>query len=801
MATKWIGALALPVLLASAASAQSVQATTVEARLEQAKAAMIVDPKKVLKIVGEARQAIASRKKTRDLELASVRAGWLESEALSRLGDLGRAEKVAAEALAAVQRLQPNGKLHADILMTQGAVALDQNHMQRAFELFRSAHRLFEHLGDTRAQAIALQNIGTIYSYAGDQPSVLRYYALAAETHRDDPALAQAAANNLGTAYKELGQLDRAEVEYRRALALARTVGSPLLEARTLNNLASVSLLRDKLDEAERFASRGLAVARVGDAAEWVPFLLGVKAQIALQRGDLPTSIALLERTFAGLKLDETSFYFRDFHQTASEAYRASGDAPTALAHLQAFKRLDDEAREIRTSTNAALAAAQFDYSNQELKIAKLRQSQLQKDLELGRTQQRFQWIMLAGSLLLLAGALGALLWIRRSRNETRAANADLASTNGALDQALKAKSEFLATTSHELRTPLNGILGMSQVLMHRADLETEVREQVRLLDTAGNTMKAIVDDLLDMAQIESGRIEVDRQPIDPHQLLGDIVALWRPAAEKKGVAIDLDLADLPARVNEDERKFRQIVYNLMSNAVKFTGEGRIGLRAGVVGDRLHIEVRDTGIGISSDQHAMVFEPFRQAEGGITRRFGGTGLGLAICAKLAVALGGRIVIESEPGAGSTFTLDLPYRAAAPAREIVRDRTPASTLASASIAVLSPNVMFASMMGACVGDEAGSVLLADTAEEVPSDIDIVLLGSEAATQGAVDLLRRHCTHARLVLVGAPGAVDVGAFELETEWAMPPIHLAAALATMYDSVGEQRADQRPNQRVAA
>ena len=797
--TRCLATLALSLLMLPAgATAQSLSISAIEGKLGQAKAAMIVDPKKVLRIIAEARAEIGRERSTRDLQLATAHAGWLESEALSRLGELARAEKVAGEAVVSVERLAPNSKLHADILLTQGAIALDQNHVRRAFELFRRAHQLFERLGETRAQAIALQNIGTIYQFAGDQRSVLRYYEEASDLFPGDTGLAQTAANNLGTAYKELGELDRADAQYRQALALARKLDSPVLEVRVLTNLASVSLLRNRLDEAERYADNGLEVARVGDAAQWAPFLLGVKAQIASRRGDLSAATALFERTFAGMNLDETIFLFRDFHESASEAYRRAGDAPLALAHMKAFKRLDDEAREIRTSTNAALAAAQFDYSNQELKISKLRQHQLQQDLELGRVQQRNQWVLLAGSLFLLAGTLVAFFSIRRSRNETRAANADLAQTNGALDQALKAKSEFLATTSHELRTPLNGILGMSQVLMHRTDLEPAAREQIRLLDTAGNTMKAIVDDLLDMAQIENGRIEVDRHDIDLHQLLGDIVALWRPAAEKKDVRIDLDLTGLPPRVAEDERKLRQIVYNLMSNAVKFTGAGRIGLSATLVsdlgeGDRLRIAVSDSGIGIASDQHALVFEPFRQAEGGITRRFGGTGLGLAICTKLAAALGGTIRIDSEPGRGSRFTLDLPYHPATAVREVVADRVPATALDRAHVTVLTPNPLFGSMMSACIEDRVGSIVLADAVDEVASDTDVVVLGAEAAGGDAVDRLRQICPRARLVLVGKAPDVDVAAFELVTDWLMPPIHLAAALSTMYDAA--------PGQRVAA
>lgn len=762
-------------------AAPGIAQTTLETTLEAARAAMVRNPRDVLPLVRKARREVG-QDRSRDARLVAARADWLEAEALGRLGQLDPADTISGRALATVQALAPDSKLHADILMTRGGIALDENRVRDAFEHFRRAHTIFARLKETRSQAIALQNIGTIYSFAGDQRSVLRYYAQAREVHAGDPALAQAASNNLGTAYRELRDFPRAEAEFRRAVSLARKLESPVLEARALNNLASVALLQGNLREADRLADRGLRLTRSGDAAEWAPFLWGVKGQVALARSDPERAVALFGRAFAGTDLTTTSFYFRDFHESAAKAHSAIGDLAGAYRHLTAFKRLDDEAREIRSSTNAALAAAQFDFSTQELRIARLREGQLARDVKIERARARQQLILFLATFVLLVVTTIAFIWVRRSRNATRLANRELAATNTALDKALQAKSEFLATTSHEIRTPLNGILGMTQVLLGRRTLDPAVADQVRLIDSAGNTMKAIVDDILDMSQIEQGQVQVARTQVDLPALVADIAGLWQSTAERKGLSFEVDVTAAPPVIEEDDRKLRQIGFNLLSNAVKFTRSGTVRLRVfaegAEAGETLVLEVADTGIGIAADQQDAIFEPFRQADGSTSREFGGTGLGLAISSKLAAALDGAITVDSTPGVGSTFALRLPLRrveVAAPATEA----PPATTLEQARIGVVEPNPLFAAMVEACLSAAAAAVEVVDDAELLPIGCDIVVLGEDVQPieAGAV---RRRMPAVLLVTLGTP-APNVNP-DLNVDRQMPPLHLPDALTEL-------------------
>ena len=232
-----------------------------------------------------------------------------------------------------------------------------------------------------------------------------------------------------------------------------------------------------------------------------------------------------------------------------------------------------------------------------------------------------------------------------------------------AAETANRAKSEFLANMSHEIRTPLNGVMGVAAALA-RTDLDPAQAEMTDLILTSGQTLEAILADILDLARIESGRLELKAEPFDLAACLRSAAALFQPGAAQKGLGFDLDIPpEVAGAFVGDAVRLRQIISNLLSNAVKFTSAGGVSLRATATPDgpraRLSLTVSDSGIGFSPEVKARLFERFEQADGSITRSFGGTGLGLAISRALAQAMGGQLDAESEPGRGSTFTLTLP----------------------------------------------------------------------------------------------------------------------------------------------
>jgi signal transduction histidine kinase/ActR/RegA family two-component response regulator len=231
---------------------------------------------------------------------------------------------------------------------------------------------------------------------------------------------------------------------------------------------------------------------------------------------------------------------------------------------------------------------------------------------------------------------------------------------------ASQAKTEFLATMSHEIRTPLNGILGFANLLGATETLSSAGRRKLDLIAQAGRSLVTIVDDVLDFSKIEAGQIPLEIAPASPAALLRDAAAIIAPEAEAKGLILTVEGADDGGALYDlDESRLRQVLLNLLNNAVKFTPSGEITARLAVAacetGSQLLVEICDTGIGIAAEQQDRLFQRFSQADGSIRRSFGGTGLGLAICKALVSRMDGEIGLQSVVGLGSTFWIRLPIQ--------------------------------------------------------------------------------------------------------------------------------------------
>ncbi len=221
------------------------------------------------------------------------------------------------------------------------------------------------------------------------------------------------------------------------------------------------------------------------------------------------------------------------------------------------------------------------------------------------------------------------------------------------------AKSAFLAQMSHEIRTPLNGVLGMAQA-MAREELSERQRERLRVLRESGEALLALLNDILDLSRIESGRMALEEVEFDVGQVAGSVRETFSAIAAQKGLSFSVEVAPEAAGVYRgDPLRLRQILSNLVSNALKFTDQGAVSVRIAADGDGLVATIRDTGIGIPHDILVRLFSKFEQGDASISRRYGGTGLGLAICSDLAALMGGDVAVESAVGEGAVFTLRLP----------------------------------------------------------------------------------------------------------------------------------------------
>ena len=253
-----------------------------------------------------------------------------------------------------------------------------------------------------------------------------------------------------------------------------------------------------------------------------------------------------------------------------------------------------------------------------------------------------------------------------RATHALEAAVADAEAANAA-------KSRFLANVSHEIRTPLNGVLGMAQAMANDPLPEVQ-RERLHVVRQSGETLLSLLNDLLDLAKIEAGKVELESLEFDVVEAVRSACAPFQVMADKNGVTLDLRLDAERDLRRGDPTRLRQVVANLVSNAVKFTTRGRVEVEVRLQPDALSISVRDTGMGIAPESLAAIFDKFSQADASTTRRFGGTGLGLAICRDLVDLMGGCIRVESEPGRGSCFAFDLPLpriATASPAAEPIQ----------------------------------------------------------------------------------------------------------------------------------
>jgi PAS domain S-box-containing protein len=377
-----------------------------------------------------------------------------------------------------------------------------------------------------------------------------------------------------------------------------------------------------------------------------------------------------------------------------------------------------------------------------------------QRVLATGRAEQ-FEAIALPPGIpaeITVAPRAAGLSVHLRDITERQARERELAEAKARAEEAAAVKSRFLAQMSHEIRTPLNALLGFSELLAQTA-LEPAQQDYLRLQQEAGQTLLAIINDILDLARLEAGKVEIRPEPTSPGELIRGCVELFAPSASAKGLvlAVRLDPA-LPGWALLDRVRVRQVLGNLVANALKFTAQGEVAVTAQVRASEagppsLEVTVRDTGIGIPAEKLGGLFQPFTQADSTTYARFGGTGLGLAICKTLVGLMGGAIGVASTAGRGSRFWFQLPLAearapAAAPALP-----APAAEAARRARVLLVDDTRLNRLLGSAILEQAGHavVAVADGAEAVAAvragGFDFVVMDVQMPVLDGLEATRR------------------------------------------------------------
>jgi PAS domain S-box-containing protein len=363
----------------------------------------------------------------------------------------------------------------------------------------------------------------------------------------------------------------------------------------------------------------------------------------------------------------------------------------------------------------------------------------------------RYLWVLSRAVAVRDAqGKIVRLVGTHSDITANKLAEASLRQAKEAAEAANRAKSEFLANVSHEIRTPMNGVLGMLNLAMD-TQLDATQRDYIQTAHDSADALMAIINDILDLSKIEAGRLDLHNEDFSLHDLLRACSQLFAPRCESKRLAFEstLDPA-LPNKVHGDPVRLRQVLVNLLGNAVKFTESGSVTLIARPLDDgRLDFRVRDTGIGITAEYQTRIFEAFSQADGSITRKFGGTGLGLTISQRLTQLMGGDLTLRSTPGQGSEFGFALPLPAADPASAAAVEPVPDAAEPRASLKILLAednriNQKVAISLLEKAGHQVHAVSSGEAAiEAIAADerFDLVLMDMQMPDMDGLDATRR------------------------------------------------------------
>lgn len=566
----------------------------------------------------------------------------------------------------------------ADYANAEDALGLAQFYLGRidmAYLAFEKALKTRTELGLDEDIITSMSNIATLNGLAGQIDRALEYFSRIEEKAR---ALGKGQPLNRVLINKSqilirAGLPEKALIVLEEARQIALNEDNPLFTAHSFLNTGAALTNLGRYDEAEPFLRQSQALAERLSVQTVLADSHQSLAQIALARNNLDGAKADADAFMALAWQTEDNIRIRDAHLLLSQIAKAAGNTQEALNLLEAHLKLKNETFTRESTRRLSLLRAEFGLAEKEHQIALLTRDRQIQTLQLAR-EQSLRHITAVGLVIMVLIIAGLAVLLRSNilaRKTTTAKALELIRTRNELAKVNKAKTDLLAMTSHEVRTPLNGILGMAQILMS-SNLTSEQDKQVRAIYQAGDALLTILNDLLDIAKIEAGRVELEPRDFSIRTLADSYHDLWEPNAVKKGLEFGITVDPLvPDTVFGDPNRIQQILFNLIANAIKYTEKGSVQVLISTVPHPdntpknriifLNFKVSDTGPGIPDSLRGMLFEQYNHGRIGSVGGIRGTGLGLHICRQLCLRLDGEIDFESERGKGSRFWFRVPVR--------------------------------------------------------------------------------------------------------------------------------------------
>ena len=593
--------------------------------------------------------AVAQRQETlaRQTQQLTYRALALSTQGIASF-QLGRSDSALAllrRSLAQYQALGDSAGA-AQAHLNLGNVLERTGRYPQAAQAYQHSLRIAEQRRDTPSVARSLNNLGNVYGYDGDFLRAIAYYqrGLALRPTLRDPAIVSALLTNLGSAHGSREAYEPALSNLRQGLTLRQQSGDQRGIAESLNFMGSYYHRIGQDSLATAFLQQGLDLAQAIGDQQRVLLLAGNLAEVLLAQARPEDALPYAEQALRLAQQRGSAGTLQGSMQVMAQIREALGDYQAALALTQGYTALRDSLLNQEKRRELIRQEEQYKYERQR-----------EQDRQARETQQI---VTLAVSLVLLLTLLFAVLLLNRLR-VTRRQKTIIEREKRRAEASERFKEQFLANMSHEIRTPVHAISGLIKGLRRHAPSAQQAPALDAMERSAAN-LTVILNDILDLAKLEAGKLALAQKPLLPRQILAQVCALFAAKAQEKGLHLRHTVADeVPEAVLGDAIRLQQILTNLLGNALKFTDRGGVELTLSREGEHLRWEVQDSGIGIAPEQVGHIFEAFVQADAKTSRRYGGTGLGLRISQQLVERQGGHIWVESEPGQGSTFGFTLP----------------------------------------------------------------------------------------------------------------------------------------------